>query len=343
MFKSFRIIFFFLISFGSFLIVFNTSKILNQNTSNQFSIMNINTQKLFNKNLNNHHFSAIDSSIINNLYSQKKIDFDEGENTSNLNQRTIIKIKTKPINPSIIEAKLALKNEKKYNLNLFEKYQLDNISFEKKEFIETILPLISYQNQKILIERKKILNLKDSLKDRKTLKNDDIKYIFKLAKKYKIDIKNRHKVDVINDLLVSLDVIPNSIVLAQAANESGWGTSRFAKEFNAFFGEYTYDFSEGVMPLKREEGKKHLIKAFSSFDQSVESYFYNINTHYAYENFRLLRKLMRDKNNFSNINLLVGSLETYAEDDKYVETISSIIKSNRLKEFDIFIYATSQS
>ena len=111
MFKSFRIIFFFLISFGSFLIVFNTSKILNQNTSNQLSIMNINTQKLFNKNLNNHHFSAIDSSIINNLYSQKKIDFDEGENTSNLNQRTIIKIKTKPINPSIIEAKLALKND----------------------------------------------------------------------------------------------------------------------------------------------------------------------------------------------------------------------------------------
>ena len=341
MYKSFRIIFFFLISFGGFLIVFNTSKIINENTNNQFATNNINSQTLFYKNLNSHYFSAIDSSIINNLYSQKKIDFDENENISNLNQRTIIKIKTKPINPSIIEAKLVLKNEKKYNLNLFEKYKFENISSEKKDFIETLLPLISYQNQKILIERKKILNLKDSLEDRKTLQNDDIKYIFKLAKKFKIDIKNRHKVDVINDLLISLDVIPNSIVLAQAANESGWGTSRFAKEYNAFFGEYTYDFSKGVIPLKREEGKNHLIKAFSSFDQSVESYFYNINSHYAYEQFRLIRKLMREKNNYSDINLLVESLESYAEDKNYINTITSIIKSNQLDLFDSHFYSAS--
>ena len=165
----------------------------------------------------------------------------------------------------------------------------------------------------------------------------------KIAKKYKIKINNKHKIDLVNQLLISIDIIPNSIVLAQAANESGWGTSRFAKEYNALFGEYTYDFSKGVIPLKREAGKKHLVKAFSSYDNSVKSYFKNINTHYAYEKFRLTRKLMRDKNNFSNINLLVERLNTYAEDNNYVETISSIIESNKLFQFDIINYTPSKS
>ena len=164
-----------------------------------------------------------------------------------------------------------------------------------------------------------------------------------LAKKYHFKSKNIHKIDLINKLLISVDVIPNSIVLAQAVNESGWGTSRFAKEYNALFGQYTYDINSGVVPYEREKGKKHLVKNFATIDKSVESYFKNINTHYAYEKFRLTRKLMRDKNNFSNINLLVYTLNTYAEDNNYVETISSIIESNKLSQFDVINYTPSKS
>ena len=87
------------------------------------------------------------------------------------------------------------------------------------------------------------------------MSNRDLVYLKKIAKKYKIKIDNKHKIDLVNQLLISIDIIPNSIVLAQAANESGWGTSRFAKEYNALFREYTYDFSKGVIPLKREAGK----------------------------------------------------------------------------------------
>ena len=75
----------------------------------------------------------------------------------------------------------------------------------------------------------------------------------------------------------------------------------------------------------------------------MESYFKNINTHYAYEEFRLMRKIMRDKNNFTNINLLVGTLDNYAEDNKYVDTINAIIKSNNLTQFDIINYIPSRS
>ena len=128
-----------------------------------------------------------------------------------------------------------------------------------------------------------------------------------------------------------MDVIPNSIVLAQAANESGWGTSRFATEYNALFGEYTYDFSNGVVPLLREEGETHLVKSFDSFNKSVQSYFNNLNSHRAYKDFRDVRKIMRNNNNFDDVKLLVNELDTYAADEKYIYTINSIIEDNNLR------------
>ena len=146
-----------------------------------------------------------------------------------------------------------------------------------------------------------------------------------------------------NELLDRVDIIPNSIVLAQAANESGWGKSRFAKEFNALFGEYTYNYSKGVVPLLREEGETHLVKAFESVDKSVQSYFNNLNSHYAYDDFRAVRKIMREKNNFSDIKLLVEELDSYAADVNYIKTINSIIEVNKLDKFDTYSYSINKS
>jgi len=147
----------------------------------------------------------------------------------------------------------------------------------------------------------------------------------------------------VNELLDLVDIIPNSIVLAQAANESGWGTSRFAREFNALFGEYTYNYSDGIVPLMRKEGEKHLVKAFESMDKSVQSYFNNLNSHYAYNSFREVRKIMRKKNNFNNIKLLVEELDSYAADINYIKTINSIIDVNKLDQFDGFNYSINNS
>ncbi len=85
------------------------------------------------------------------------------------------------------------------------------------------------------------------------------------------------------------------------------------------------------------------MKAFTSYNKSVESYFKNINSHYAYEEFRSLRKLMREKNNFSDVDLLVSTLDSYAEDEKYIKTINLIIKTNKLNQFDRIIFNHSQS
>ena len=314
-----------------------------------FEDLNTNDIKL-NYKLNSRQFelwldycNSYDSFIINKLYSEKKIELIYQDNLIKKKERVIVNIKTKPINTLIIEQGYETTKTSSFNLVFIDAFNFENFSNSKQDFIKTLLPLISYENQKILLERKNLFSIKETLINEKTLNNRNLVYLKKIAKKYKININNKHKIDLVNQLLIFVDIIPNSIVLAQAANESGWGTSRFAKEYNALFGEYTYDFSKGVIPLKREAGKKHLVKAFSSYDNSVKSYFRNINTHYAYEKFRLTRKLMRDKNNFSNINLLVETLNTYAEDNDYVETISSIIETNKLSQFDIINYTPSKS
>ena len=208
-----------------------------------------------------------------------------------------------------------------------------NINERKNDFINIVLPIIVDQNRKIIVLRQRLIDSKNYLNQNKTLSRTDQVFIKNLATKYSVTTKNRHKIDIINDLLISIDIIPNSIVLAQAANESGWGSSRFAIEFNALFGEYTFDNNNGVVPAQREEGKKHFVKYFKTIDKSVESYFININSHFAYDKFRKLRKINRDKNSF-NVNLLVDKLDAYAENDAYVDIIISIIHDNELTQYD---------
>ena len=211
----------------------------------------------------------------------------------------------------------------------------NNFTKKKIKFIETLLPLISYQNQKIIVERKRLFEIYDYLDIQKTLHKGDIIFLKNIAKKYLINSKNKHKIDLVEELLQLVDIIPNSIVLAQAANESGWGSSRFAKEHNALFGQYTYDEKNGVVPLRRDKGERYLIRYFSSIDKSVESYFKNINTHYAYEKFRQIRSEMNKNNLGLNVKLLTQHLDAYAKDEFYVETINSIIETNNLMQFDL--------
>ena len=284
--------------------------------------------------------TTYDSYTVNRLYSQKKI-LDEKFNTNKLN-KFLVSLKKKPLNPSVFKLINKETEFKVVNQNIND-INLDFLSQSKKDFVKTLLPLISYQNQNILLERSKLEELRASLIDHNTLSNTDLKFLNKISQKYRIKTADKHKYDLVNELLNRVDIIPNSIVLAQAANESGWGSSRFAREFNALFGEYTYNYSDGVVPLLREEGEKHLVKTFTSVDKSVQSYFNNLNSHYAYEDFRKVREMMREKNNFSNIKLLVEELDSYAADINYITTINAIIDANKLDQFDAFSYSINNS
>ena len=284
--------------------------------------------------------TTYDSYTVNRLYSQKKI-INKYENSQQLN-RFLVSLKKKPLNPNLIQLIIKQPDINFLNQNINET-DLNYLSNSKKDFVKTLLPLISYQNQNILIERSKLETIKISLDDNNTLEKLDIIFLEKISKKYRLKTNNKLKFQIVNELLDLVDVIPSSIVLAQAANESGWGTSRFAREFNALFGEYTYDYSKGVVPLLREEGEKYLVKSFKSIDKSVQSYFNNLNSHYAYADFREVRKIMRQQNNFSNIKLLVNELDSYAIDKNYIDTINSIIDANKLNKFDSFNYSFNNS
>ena len=312
-------------------------------TINNFHLKNDKFYLTLNKNiipinihLNNHDNVEIneklfllnnyDSTQINQMYSEKLIDKDFvlGSGTEkNMYERSIEQTLVQPI--------------QFFNIQLSNYDWKQQFSQKKIAFIKTLLPIITIENKKILIERKKIIEIKKSLQIEKTLLEGDIIYLNQIVKKYRIKSINKHKVDLLDELLILVDIIPNSIVLAQAVNESGWGTSRFAKEYNALFGQYTYDEDEGVIPRERKEGDKHLIKNFPSFDKSVESYFKNLNTHYAYKKFRKIRSQINKKDLLTNIKLLTETLDVYAEDEFYVDTINSIIDSNKFNQFDSLI------
>ena len=269
---------------------------------------------------------------INSLYSEKEIILKDPPVSEVLSEKLFVKIRVKPVNPKIISK---IKNLNKLNnpSSLLNK-DFDYLDSNKKEFVKTVLPIIINENQNILMTRSFVENLKNKLETFRTLEKKEIRTLNDIAKKYNINFSKKHKLDLVNEILSNVDVIPNSIVLAQAAIESGWGSSRFAREHNALFGEYTYDTEKGVIPLNRDTGKTHLIKSFNSIDSSVNSYFNNINSHYAYREFRDIRKIMRDKNNFSDVYLLVSKLETYAADSNYINTIKSVIEKNNFKLFD---------
>ena len=283
----------------------------------------------YNKYIENNTHTA---NQINSLYSEKEIILKDPPVSEVLSEKLFVKIRVKPINPKIT-SKIKNLNELNNQSSLLNK-DFDYLDTNKKVFVKTVLPIIINENQNILMTRSFVENLKNKLETFRTLENKEIRTLNDIAKNYNIKYREKHKLDLVNEILSNVDVIPNSIVLAQAAIESGWGSSRFAKEHNALFGEYTYDTEKGVIPLDRDTGKTHLIKSFNSLDSSVNSYFKNINSHYAYREFRNIRKIMRDKNNFSDVNLLVEKLETYAADSNYVNTIRSVIEKNNFKLFD---------
>jgi len=331
----------FLFTFLSFLLASITTTAFEEVRKNKN--ININIVYKFNTNLDDlvlNYCTTYDAYTVNRLYSQKKI-LNEKFKTKKI-KNYFVSIKEKPLNPSFIKLINQKSELKILNQNINE-INLDFLSESKKDFVKTLLPLISYENQNILLERSKLENIKIFLDDNNTLFKADLEFLYNISKKYRIKTNDKHKYDLVNELLDRVDVIPNSIVLAQAANESGWGTSRFAREFNAIFGEYTYDFSNGVVPLLREEGEKHLVKSFDSVNKSVQSYFNNLNSHYAYKDFREVRKIMREKNNFSNLKLLIEELDSYAADINYIKIINSIIDANKFYQFDAFSYSINNS
>ena len=171
-----------------------------------------------------------------------------------------------------------------------------NIDHRKLIFINIVLPLIWKVQASVQQDRLALLFIISRILSN-PISTDDFLKIKQLSKKYDIEVSNDNDDYslVLEELLKRVDIIPISLVLAQAIKESGWGMSRFAIEGNALFAEWTWNKKIGILPAERGEEQKHFIRKFSSLLKSVESYYNNLNTHDAYKKFRELRANQRTR------------------------------------------------
>tara|TARA_B100000965_G_scaffold378562_1_gene373588 strand:- start:696 stop:2186 length:1491 start_codon:yes stop_codon:yes gene_type:complete len=212
--------------------------------------------------------------------------------------------------------------------------EIGNVKLKKDTFIKIILPLVAAENQKILNDRYKLGKI---LKKREKIRTKKEKLWLNIkSKEYKVKKEGDYL-----ELQKRMDIIPISIALAQAAKESGWGTSRFALEGNAIFGQWTWT-GTGIAPLDRSKEKNHKILRFPILRASVKAYKNNLNSHKSYKDFREKRFLLRKKNKTISGLKLIHTLDNYAETGKeYTKILGQIIEQNSLTDFENVILANT--
>lgn len=207
--------------------------------------------------------------------------------------------------------------------------EIRDTTARKAIFFQTVLPLILQINEEILAERRRLWQLRHHLRLGERLNATDRLWLAVMAERYRV---KRGDIDA---LLNRVDIVPVSLALAQSAEESGWGTSRFGREGNALFGMWTTARDGGMTPLNRDQGKTHKIKAYGSLLESVRSYVRNLNRHGAYKQFRSARAGMRRAGAPLEGAVLAGELTAYSQRGAdYVATIRTIIEANGLSRLD---------
>ena len=207
--------------------------------------------------------------------------------------------------------------------------KIRGVKKRKALFLKVVLPLILKVNYDILDRRKKLINIYSQYNKLGKVSDNSKTWLLAMEKKYKVKRGNTE------ELLRRMDLVPPSLALAQAAEESGWGTSRFVMEGNALFGQWTLNSSGGMVPNQRSPMKKHKVKKFSTLIDGVRAYALNLNTHGAYRAFRLKREKVRKASSVMTGIKLSNYLRSYSErGPAYIKTIQKIIRTNRLGQLD---------
>ena len=201
---------------------------------------------------------------------------------------------------------------------------IESTKKRKEFFIQIVLPLVLKENNNIRLDRKMLFSIINKSNNTQLEK----KWLEKKYKQYGVNSKD------LSVLKVRMDEVPVSLAIAQAAKETGWGTSRFAQEGNALFGQWTWS-GEGLKPKEADEDKGHKVMKFNVLQASVRAYQRNLNTHSTYKDFRKARAESRDLGKSLDSLELSKYLNKYAETgNQYVEVLQKIIIQNKLKDFD---------
>ncbi len=294
------------------------TKEFNNNSKNNF-------KKTLTKKTENEVLSRIDESLNEKYLFEDVFKFDDlPTDTVRLSAATIEQL-FKDTNYSLRDVRKT-KLVKPVSLSLLpaEMKMIENTKKRKELFIQIILPLVLEENNNIRSDRKKLFKILNK-------SNNTVLEKRWLGRKFKLyGVNNKD----LSTLKIRMDEIPASMAIAQAAKETGWGTSRFALEGNALFGQWTWS-GEGIKPAGAEDDSTHKVMRFKVLQASVKAYHRNLNTHSSYRNFRSVRAELRDDDKKLDSLILSEHLDKYAETGKeYVRILQQIIKQNQLTDFD---------
>ena len=207
-----------------------------------------------------------------------------------------------------------------------------DVKQKKTAFFDYMLPLVSAANQSIMEQR---AELEEMATDADQLSFFQQRNLLQLAESYRVDTQNLNNQQVIDQLLLRVAVLPPSLVLAQAAIESAWGTSRFARQGNNLFGQWCYQKGCGLVPLQRSADSKHEVAKFDSVAAAVDAYLHNLNTHRAYKDLRVLRAELSTAESSASGHQLAQTLLYYSElRQVYVDEVQAVIRINQLHGYD---------
>ena len=212
-----------------------------------------------------------------------------------------------------------------------------SVAAKKRLFFRLIAPVVLRINEIILEDRDRAKELTERLAEGQSVRPEDQAWLTELAAKYKVleSTGKRLNSDAFAELLMRVDIVPASLSLAQAASESGWGTSRFAAEGNSLFGQWTW--GKGLKPTEQRTSKlgDYRVAAFDSTAQAAYSYALNLNTARAYRGLRLKRADLRRQNLRISGTVLAETLVNYSERGQaYVDDLKALIRENRLDDAD---------
>lgn len=216
-----------------------------------------------------------------------------------------------------------------HNVTLPDFAAIRDVKSKKRAFFDFIYPAIVEQNNKILVQRQRLDAIAKSYSETESISSENEHFILELAQRYLVNEKYSFT-SKINVLQRKVDVVPTPLVMVQAANESAWGTSRFAKIGLNFFGIWCYRPGCGMVPNGRNSGARHEVAAFESVDAAVKRYLFNINTHNAYGVFRIIRSQLRSENIPLSSEILATGLIRYSERrGDYVVDLTYMLRQNK--------------
>ncbi len=232
----------------------------------------------------------------------------------------------KPVRPVIQAKKVSLTTPSKTISN----------TTSKQVFIDKLLPHINKENRRLETLRARLDKIIQQLNSNTPLSEKSKIWLKKIARKYRTKNNPLTHSTAREELLSKVDIIPSSLTLAQAANESGWGKSRFATEANNLFGIWTYDKSKGLKPQNRDSDKKHLVRIFDHYGDSISYYMHTLNSHPAYSKLREIRQQQRiDQIAVDGFEMAKGLEKYSAKGDLYIKLIRNLIRQNQWAKLDI--------